>query len=182
MKIGADNSELSKNQSPAGPVLRCSRRRMDESSPVQPVLERSEGSRQRVRDLAHTLSRKCWVRKNRPFSLRRRLARNEVERILRNDFRQSVAKGQCGVNQLQPLSRQKATVLPWQSCHSQMISVVAFGDLEMCLPFPALTCGPILYCAFGTGLSESQEAKVRFRACTGGKTLNARTCSQAVAP
>src|SRR5207248_1432711 len=30
-------------------------------------------------------------------------------------------------------------------------SVVAFGDSDLSLPYPALTCGSILCCAFGTG-------------------------------
>jgi hypothetical protein len=37
-------------------------------------------SSQLGRGFAHTLARKCWVKKEKAFSLRRRLARSEAER------------------------------------------------------------------------------------------------------
>jgi hypothetical protein len=37
-------------------------------------------SSQRGRGFAHTPARKCWVKKEKPFSLRRRLARSKAER------------------------------------------------------------------------------------------------------
>jgi hypothetical protein len=37
-------------------------------------------SSQRERGFAHTLARKCWVKKGPTLSLRRRLARSEAER------------------------------------------------------------------------------------------------------
>jgi hypothetical protein len=51
-------------------------------------------SNQRGRGFAHTLTRKCWVKKGKALSLRRRLARSEAERNKKWVF-------DAGINQIQ---------------------------------------------------------------------------------